>query len=215
MSWESSHNTKKSTLIGVGARIEEFIDGAEAACKEAKGAKNALKKHAEVLLSVVAGADKALESESEDGIPDLKTLALVKRWMGKMIISTQNASRNYQNLEMQAVGEAAGHKASHDLILKLINQEDERKKNIEKSIESGEVTVNDMGELEANPESRKRPSGVRPGKLKDQRQAMYPQESISSDSVGKTNSESDEVSVKEKADKKQESDSKKDKKKKS
>lgn len=175
MSWEAIHNAKKGTLIGVGAKVEELLESAEGACKEAKGAKDALRKHAEVLLTVTAGADKALESTSEDGIPDLETLSLVKKWMGKMIVSTQNSSRNYQNLEMQAIGEAAGHRGTHDLIMKLIKQEDERKKNIEKSIKEGEVIINDLGELEAKPESKKRPSGVRPGKLKEQRQNMFPQ----------------------------------------
>lgn len=178
MNWESIHNAKKSTLIGVGAKVEELLESAENACIEAKGAKKALKKHAEVLLTVTAGADKALESTSEDGIPDLETLSLVKRWMGKMIISTQNSSRNYQNLEMQSIGEAAGHRLTHDLIMKLINQEEEKKKSIEESIEKGDVVITESGELEANPESKKRPAGVRPGKLKEQRQAMFSQAEI-------------------------------------
>lgn len=170
MGWESIHNAKKSTLIGVGAKVEELIESAENASLEAKGAKDALRKHAEALLSVVAGADKAVESTSEDGIPDLETLALVKRWMGKMILSTQNSSRNFQNLQMQATGEASGHRATHDLILKLIKQEDERKKGIEEGIEKGDITVNEFGELEATPDAKRRPAGVRPGRLKEQRQ---------------------------------------------
>lgn len=170
MSWESIHNTKKTTLIGVGAKVEELIESAEGACKEAKGAKDALKKHAEALLSVIAGAESAVESKSEDGIPDLETLALVKRWMGKMIVSTQNSSRNFHNLEMQAIGEAAGHRQTHDLILKLIRQEEERKKSIDESIEKGDVIVDESGELEAKPDAKRRPAGVRPGKLKEQRQ---------------------------------------------
>lgn len=178
MNWESIHNAKKSTLIGVGAKVEELIESAEIACMEARGAKNALRKHAEVLLTVVAGADKAVESTSEDGIPDLETLALVKRWMSKMILSTQNSSKNFQNLEMQGAGEASGHRRTHDLILKLIKQEDERKKSIDESIEKGDVTVNEFGELEASPDAKKRPSGVRPGRLKEQRQKMFPQTEI-------------------------------------
>lgn len=170
MSWESIHNAKKTTLIGVGAKVEELIESAENACLEAKGAKDALRKHAEVLLSVIAGSDKAVGSASEDGIPDLESLALVKRWMGKMILSTQNSSRNFQNLQMQATGEASGHRATHDLILKLIKQEDERKKGIEEGIEKGDITVNEFGELEATPDAKRRPAGVRPGRLKEQRQ---------------------------------------------
>ena len=80
MSWESTYNTKKSTMIGIGAKVEEFIENSEDAYKEAKGAKDALRKHAEALLSVISGADKAVGSESEDGIPDLEVLALVKMW---------------------------------------------------------------------------------------------------------------------------------------
>ncbi len=197
MSWESIHNAKKSTLIGVGAKVEELIDGAETACMEARGAKNALRKHAEVLLTVVAGADKAVESTSEDGIPDLETLAIVKRWMGKMILSTQNSSRNFQNLEMQATGEAAGHRGTHDIILKLIRQEDERKKSIDESIEKGDVTVNEFGELEASPDAKKRPSGVRPGRLKEHRQKMFPQTEI-----GDAKEEKKEKDVKKKPEKK-------------
>ena len=168
-------------MIGIGAKVEELIGSAEGACKEAKGAKDALRKHAETLLSVVSGADKAVGSGSEDGIPDLDTLSLVKMWMGKMIISTQNSSRNFHNLEMQAIGEVAGHKRTHDIILKLIKQEEERKKSIDDGIENGDIVIDNSGELEAKPDARKRPTGVRPGRLKEQRQKMFSQDEIGND----------------------------------
>jgi hypothetical protein len=192
MSWESTYNTKRSTMIGIGAKIEEMIESAEGACKEAKGAKDALRKHAETLLSVISGADKAVGSTSEDGIKDLETLALVKMWMGKMIISTQNSSRNFRNLEMQAIGEAAGHRRTHDLIIKLIKQEEDRKKNIDEGIEKGDIVVDEFGELEAKPDAKKRPVGVRPGRLKEQRKKMFAQDEIGNNKDKETNSKKPE-----------------------
>lgn len=148
-----------------------MIESADQSAYECRGARHALEKHAIDLLSVIAATDGVVGAEVDDAIPDLETLKLVKMWLGKMIVATKNAARHYKNLEQQAVGEAAGHKATHDVILKMVNVEAMKKKNIEAAIEKGDVIVDEDGELEAKP-GTKGATGVRPGRtLKQQRLA--------------------------------------------
>lgn len=173
MAWDDEFAAKRKALTEVGVKVEKLLDGAELAAVEARGAKKVLQTHVKNLLNLTTATDAAVGSE----IPDLETLKIVKTWLGRAVVATQNFAANQGNLEQQAAGEAAGHRATHDVIQQLVSQNEEKRKGILASIDAGEIVVGSDGELEAASGGR-RIAGVRPSSsLKQERLAEDAQES--------------------------------------
>lgn len=157
---------KQATYKEVGVRVEEMLDQTERAGHEAAGARKALLAHLQNLIGIQAATD----AELEKSIPDAATLKLIKEWLGKTIISTQQFSRHWGNVELQMAGEAAGHKATHDMLQKLITISEGQQETLKEAIAQGDVKVAEDGELEAVPGAH-RPVGVRPMSMMQQRRA--------------------------------------------
>lgn len=158
---------KKDVLLSVGVKVEELLEGAEQQCHEARGGKKALRAHIKNLMGIIVATDEDVGKS----IPDLETLSIVKAWLSKMVISTENASKHLENVEIQMAGEVAGHRGTHDMIQKMMGDADRKLGEVEAAVKAGTATVNRDGTVEAAPGER-RPAGVRPGmSIKDQRLA--------------------------------------------
>lgn len=158
---------KRSTITQVGVKVEELLEGAERDAQRAHGAATALREHAVHLVQISA----AVDAETGKSIPDLETAKLIKKWLSKAVIATENASQHQRNLELSFLGAMAGHKSTHDLLQKMSGQLAAKQEEVQKGIESGAVTVDADGNLEAKP-GAPRPVGVRPApSVKTQRQA--------------------------------------------
>lgn len=157
---------KQDTYKEVGAKIEEMLDQAERAGHEAAGARKALTAHLQNLIGIQAATDAELEKT----IPDAATLKLIKEWIGKTVISTQQFARHWGNVEMQMAGEAQGHRATHDLLQKMVTISEGQQATLKEAIDKGDVHVDADGELEASPGTH-RPVGVRPQSMMQQRRA--------------------------------------------
>lgn len=116
---------KKATLTGVGAHVEDQLEQVEAQAHEATGAGKALKAHCKNLLGIVAATDKAVDdTKSEDHIPDLQTLKLVKAWLMKAVRATESASHHQRNVALQLVGAGAQLKQTHNWLQKEVTRTD-------------------------------------------------------------------------------------------
>ena len=157
----------KGTITQVGVKIEELLEGAERDAQRAHGAATSLREHAVHLVQLSAAVDQ----EVGKSVPDLETAKLIKKWLSKAVIATENASQHQRNLELSFLGAMAGHKSTHDLLQKMSNQITAKQEEVVKGIESGSVTTDADGNLEAKP-GAPRPVGVRPApSVKAQRQA--------------------------------------------
>lgn len=160
---EASVTTKVITKIGV--KLEEMLENVEKEQQKAVGARSALLKQVDNLVALSKAADEELEKT----IPTTETLELVKSWLFKAVQSTKNFADHYINVELACVGEAAGYKATHDLLQKMSKQLTTKLDAIKEGISSGDLKIDDDGDLVA---ITKRPSGVRPGPtIKQQRKA--------------------------------------------
>lgn len=164
---------KQTTYKEVGAKIEELLERSEIAQHEATGARKALVSHVKNLLGLVTAADGELEKE----IPDAEALKLVKKWLGRAIISTEQFAKHWANVELQLGGEAAGHRSTHDMLQKMVTVSQQQAESIQQAEEQGTVVTESDGELAALPGSR-RPAGVRPMSLKQQRLAEDSQKKV-------------------------------------
>lgn len=163
---------KRSVVSEIGAKVEEFLEGAERDAAHAHGAADALKAHAQNLLSVLAAVDQAVGN----GVPDLEAAKMVKQWVGKAIVATENAAQYQKNLELSFLGAVAGHKAMHDTLQKLRTHIVQKQQQLVEQVETGGVVQDGEGNLEAKPGGQ-RPAGVRPAPpVKQQRQAEAAQE---------------------------------------
>lgn len=156
---------KQSSYKEVGSKIEEMLDRVETGAHEAAGARKALTAH----LQNLVGIQQATDAELEKTIPDAATLKLIKEWLGKTIISTQQFARHWGNVEMQLAGEAAGYKATHDMLQKMVATSQQQVEAVKEAIAQGDVKVAEDGELEST--GRHRPVGVRPASMMAQRRA--------------------------------------------
>lgn len=158
---------KKGTITQVGVKIEELLEGAERDAQRAHGAATALREHAVNLLQISAAVDQ----ETGKSIPDLETAKLIKKWLSKAVMATENASQHQRNLELSFLGAVAGHRSTHDVLQKMSKQITAKQTEVEKGVENGAVTTDADGNLEAKPGAQ-RPVGVRPAPtVKAQRQA--------------------------------------------
>lgn len=148
---------KRGTVTSIGVKIEEMLDGAERKAHETGGAKKAMQAHVKNLLGIVA----AVDAEVEKSIPDLPTAQLIKTWLSRCVVATENLAGHLANVEMQALGEAVGYKAVHDHIQKVVKEIDDGKENFLKAIEEGRIVLEEDGEAKATG-TGPRPPGVRP-----------------------------------------------------
>lgn len=160
---------KKDVLLSVGVKVEEALERAEQQIYEARGGKIALREQGKNLLAIMAATDQ----EVEKSIPDLETLKIVKTWMSRMVIATENAANHLENIEIQARGEKAAHERTHDVLKKMVEEADYRITEIKKAVESGAATETPDGMVRAvSSDRRARPAGVHPGQtIKEQRLA--------------------------------------------
>lgn len=111
----------KTTLVEVGTHLEEQLDAAERLVQQEIGGRNTIQQHCANLLGIVKAADSALNtSDSEDSIPDIKTLALVKLWILKCVRATENLARTKANHVLVAQGAASQIKTTHDWLQKKV-----------------------------------------------------------------------------------------------
>lgn len=148
---------KRGTLTSVGVKVEELLEGAERNAHEACGGKKALLAHMQNLLGIVA----AVDDEVEKSIPDLETAKLVKGWLSKTVVATENAARHMEAMELRAMGEVSGHTALHDVIQKMASTVETRQRQVEELAKSGEVE-SEGGEVSMKGGNGSRPTGVRP-----------------------------------------------------
>ena len=148
---------KRGTVTSIGVKIEEMLDGAERKANETGGAKKAMQAHVKNLLGIVA----AVDAEVEKSIPDLPTAQLIKTWLSRCVVATENLAGHLANVEMQALGEAVGYKAVHDHIQKVVKEIDDGKENFLKAIEEGRIVLEEDGEAKATG-TGPRHTGVRP-----------------------------------------------------
>lgn len=160
---------KKDVLLSVGVKIEEALERAEQQAHEANGGKMALRSQAKNLITILAST----ELEVEKSIPDLETLKIVKSWMSKMVIATENAANHLENVELQTRGEIAAHKKTHDALKKMVGDTDDRLGEIRKAIAAGVAVEMEDGSLQVVPGGNgRRPVGMHPGStIKEQRLA--------------------------------------------
>lgn len=163
---------KRGTATSIGVRIEEMMEGAERKVHELNGAKKAMQAHVKNLLGIVA----AVDSEVEKTIPDLPTATLIKTWLNKTVIATENLAGHLGNIELQTVGEIAGYKAIHEYIQKVVKEIDTHKAALAQAIAEGRVIIEEDGSpTMAGPGPRL--PGVRPGlSIAQQRRAEEAQE---------------------------------------
>jgi len=157
---------KQTTYKEVGSKLEETLERAEVTQHEAAGARKALTIHIKNLLTLVTAADGELEKE----IPDAEALKLVKKWLGRAILSTEQFAKHWANVELQLIGEVIGYRNTHDMLQKMVTLSQQQAVNIQAAEEQGTVVTESDGELAALPGAQ-RPSGVRPMSLKQQRLA--------------------------------------------
>lgn len=164
---------KKDVLLSVGVKVEELLEGAESQCHEARGGKKALRAHVKNLMGIILAADEDLGKS----IPDLETLNLIKSWLSKTILSTENAAKHLENIEIQMAGEVAGHRGTHDVLQKLVGDAERKLEEVTEAVKAGRAIVDQDGTAQAAPGER-RPAGVRPGgSIKEQRLAEEAQAS--------------------------------------
>jgi hypothetical protein len=132
---------KRGVATSIGSKIEDMLDGAEKKAHETGGAKKAMQAHAKNLLGIVA----AVDAEVEKSIPDLPTAQLVKSWLNKCVVATENLAGHLGNVELQAHGEAAGYRAVHDYIQKMVREIDDGKTALARAIAEGRVVLEDDG----------------------------------------------------------------------
>lgn len=157
MSLVDKLEARRGAAVSIGTRIEEMLDGAERKAHETGGAKKAMQVHAKSLMGIAAAVDE----EVEKSIPDLETAKLVKTWVMKAVIATENMAAHLANVEMQALGEAIGYRAVHDHVQKVVKEIDDGKANFLKAIEDGSVVLEEDGEAQAVGRGPRLP-GVRP-----------------------------------------------------
>jgi len=154
---------KQAAYKEVGVRLEETLERVETTQHEAAGARKALTIHIKNLLTLVTAADGELEKE----IPDAESLKLIKKWLGRAILSTEQFAKHWSNVELQLTGEAAGYRATHDMLQKMVTVSQQQ---VESAQVPGNVVLEADGELTALPGTQ-RTTGVRPMSLKQQRLA--------------------------------------------
>lgn len=152
---------KEDTLLGVGAKVEEFLEQAEHGLYMAKGAAEALHVHA---TKNIPGMIVAAKEEFEKKEIPLDTQELVIGWFQKIAVATQNYVQHFRNQEISRAGEISAYKLSHDYIKKIVDADRKRLDALKKALEEGLVVENEDGSLETlENDSRRRQAGVRPG----------------------------------------------------
>lgn len=157
MSLVDKIEVRRGTATSIGVKIEEMLDGAERKSHETSGAKKAMQAHVKNLLGIVA----AVDGEVEKSIPDLPTAKLIKDWLARCVVATENLASHLANIEMQALGEVIGYKATHDYIQKIVKEIDDSKVAMIQAIAEGKIVVEEDGttqQVDAGP----RLAGVRP-----------------------------------------------------
>jgi hypothetical protein len=146
--------------------VEELLESAEKDAQRAHGAAAALRSHINNLLQISSLVDAEIGKE----VPDLETAKMIKKWLGRAIVATENAAQHQKNVELSFLGAVSGHKTTHDILQKMSKQLADAQADIEEGVRSGAVVITD-GTAEAVPGAR-RPSGVRPAaSIKAQRLA--------------------------------------------
>lgn len=147
---------KKNVIHHIGMKVDDMLEGAERNVHEAKGGKKALRAHLPNLIKIVGVVDE----EVGKSIPDLDTAKLIKSWMSKMIVATENYAHHIESVELHAIGEAAGLKSAIDLLKKMREAEVAKLSSLQAAITSGSVLIDSDGPAMAA--DGRRLEGIRP-----------------------------------------------------
>jgi hypothetical protein len=159
---------KQATLESVGNRLDDQAAACEKNLHQVMGGKTALVDMTKVLNHLYGVADKELD----DGIiPDLETLKLVKKWIGRAIESTAGKAKHLENMELIARGRVEQSTRSVETVQKLYVDHATQMKAVLDQIDAGVLAVDANGVIEQVGGDR-RVVGTPPGPtLKQQRAA--------------------------------------------
>lgn len=163
---------KKALFHGAGCDADDWLEGARQNRWGFDGAKQALKKAAKDVQGLVEGVKKDLEDGKLDGKDGSEVADYAILQVTRAVDSLINSVRHFDNCHRSAQGEMAAFEFVVGHFKKMYDKEDSNIRAIQNAIASGEIIVEDDGELVHKGNGRSRTPGVRPaGGIAAQRRA--------------------------------------------
>lgn len=134
---------KKLTIHDIGCRVDDMLEACNKEREQLIGGKSAAEQVAKLIDSLNSHADKDLESGA---IPDLETLSLVKKYIGRAFFAAKGLADNLANREVMSAGKQDLASKVIDMLSNMQDQESQKIKSL----------------LEAEEDDSRRPTGRRP-----------------------------------------------------
>jgi hypothetical protein len=157
----SKSEIRKEIFHSTGCEADDWLEGSRRSANAFEGAKKALKKSAQEVLSIATVIKKDLEDGKLDKMEaaEIADYAILQVMRAKD--SLMNGSQHYENRQLSMQGEIGAYtklvnhfKVQHD-------REEAKIQSIEDAIESGEIVIDEDGEP-AKQAGRGQITGVRP-----------------------------------------------------
>lgn len=189
---------RKAIFYSTGCDADDWLDGAKKSGNAFDGAKKALRKSSQEVLSIATVVKRDLDEGNLDGLEPAQVADYAILQITRCRDSLLNASQHYENMQMSSQGEVSAYEKVVDHFKKLHDREDSKIQSVKDAIESGDIVVEEDGTMSKNAGSGNI-SGVRPTmSISAQRKAESAAENAAATSEGETEDEKTESTVEEK-----------------
>jgi hypothetical protein len=154
---------RKALFHEAGCDADDWLEGARQNRWGFEGAKQALAQAAKDVQGLVQTVKEDLDNGKLEGkeAPEVAEYAILQ--ITRAVDSLVNSTRHFDNCQKAAQGEMSAYEAVVKHFKKKFDQAETHMQNIRDAIASGEILVEDDGEMVHKGNGRSRASGVRPG----------------------------------------------------
>jgi len=190
----NKHEIRKAIYHSSGCDADDWLDGARRNTHGFEGARKALRQAAADVLPIASIVKKDLDDGKLSGLEpsEIADYAILQIMRAKD--SLENASKHYENRQLASQGEMAAYERIVTHFQNLHSREEAKEESIESAIASGEIIVEENGEM-VDQGGKRRITGVRPSAgLAAQRRAESNSEKGAQETTESEDSEHEAVS---------------------
>lgn len=168
---------KKSIFHSAGCDADDWLEGARRTSNAFEGAKKALAKSSQDMMSISTAVKRDLDDGKMDKMEPSEIADYAILQVTRCRDSLMNAAQHYENRQLAAQGEISAYEKVVGYFQKLHDREDAKIRGLMEAIESGEIIIEDDGSM-SKKSGNGNLTGVRPSSgLAAQRKAEAAAES--------------------------------------